>query len=73
MSVEEIRARCRSDDEAAHKAERVEQFREAAASSGRSLAHHALRFVSQLEGVSVTLIGISRHHQLTTLLANGII
>jgi aryl-alcohol dehydrogenase-like predicted oxidoreductase len=72
MSLMEIRARCQSEDEAAFKAAQLERHQRAASDSGCTLTQHALRFVSRLEGVSVTLIGVSRHQQLVSLLANGI-
>jgi aryl-alcohol dehydrogenase-like predicted oxidoreductase len=72
MSAEEIRARCQSDAEALHKAEQLKHYRQAAEDGGCTLSQHALRFVTHLEGVSVTLVGVSRHEQLTMLLDNGL-
>jgi aryl-alcohol dehydrogenase-like predicted oxidoreductase len=68
----EIRSYCQSDDEAANKAAQLEHYRRAAAESGRSVTELALQFVSRLEGVSVTLVGVSKLQQLEALLANGL-
>jgi aryl-alcohol dehydrogenase-like predicted oxidoreductase len=72
LSVEQIRPYCASDEEAAAKAEKVRRYRQASADGGCSLSQLAVQYVSGLEGVSVTLIGVSRLQQLEAFLANGV-
>jgi aryl-alcohol dehydrogenase-like predicted oxidoreductase len=68
----QIRSYCESDAEAESKGVQLERYRQLAAQHGCSLTELALQFVSRLEGVSVTLIGVSRLEQLHALIANGI-
>jgi aryl-alcohol dehydrogenase-like predicted oxidoreductase len=72
LSPEQIRTYCQSDDEAARKATQIEQFRQAAAHEGGPLPQLALRWVRRLDGVSVSLIGVSSLEQLETLLVHGL-
>jgi aryl-alcohol dehydrogenase-like predicted oxidoreductase len=65
----DVRSYCQSDEEAAAKAVLLESYREAAARDGRSLAQSALQFVRDLDGVSVSLIGVSRIEQLRALIS----
>jgi aryl-alcohol dehydrogenase-like predicted oxidoreductase len=67
-----MRSYVQSESEGAAKAAKVELYRQAATESGCSLTQLALQFVSGLEGVSVTLLGVSRLQQLDSLLANGL-
>ncbi len=71
LSIEQIRTYCQSDAEAAQKAEQIETYRQAAAEDRGSLAQFALRWVSRLDGVSVSLVGVSSLEQLETLLTYG--
>jgi aryl-alcohol dehydrogenase-like predicted oxidoreductase len=71
LSREQIRAYCQSDEEASEKAARIANYRQQAADDGCELAQCALRWVGELDGVSVSLIGVSRLEQLKTLLAHG--
>jgi preprotein translocase subunit SecD len=72
VSSIEIRTYCQSDEEAAGKAVQLAKYRQSAAENDCSLTQLALQFVSQLEGVSVTLIGVSRLEQLESLLSQGL-
>lgn len=71
LSPEQIRAYCQSDAEASQKAQQIEAYRQAAGEDSGSLAQFALRWVSRLDGVSVSLVGVSRLEQLETLLTHG--
>jgi aryl-alcohol dehydrogenase-like predicted oxidoreductase len=73
LSFPELRAYCQSDAEATNKAQQLELLRRQATEDGSSLTQLALRFVSQLEGVSVTLLGASRLQQIEALLANELV
>jgi aryl-alcohol dehydrogenase-like predicted oxidoreductase len=68
----DLRSYCESDEEAETKAAQLKAYRQTAAEQGSSLARLALQFVSELDAVSVSLIGVSRLEQLNTLLADGI-
>ena len=68
LALAEIRGYCRSDSEASEKASQIAAFRQDASANGMTLAQAALRWVSGLEGVSVTLVGVSRLEQLEELL-----
>jgi aryl-alcohol dehydrogenase-like predicted oxidoreductase len=68
----DLRSYCESDEEAETKAAQLKTYRQTAAEQGSSLARLALQFVSELEAVSVSLIGVSRLEQLNRLLADGI-
>jgi aryl-alcohol dehydrogenase-like predicted oxidoreductase len=72
VAQRDIRSYCRSDDEAARKAVQLEECRRAADENDCTLPQLALQFVSRLEGVSVSLVGVSSLEQLTTLLTNGL-
>jgi aryl-alcohol dehydrogenase-like predicted oxidoreductase len=71
LSLEQIRSYCQSDLEASEKAARIASYRQQATDDGGDLAQFALRWVGGLDGVSVSLIGVSRLEQLETLLAHG--
>ena len=68
----DVRSYCRSDDEAAAKVSQIERYRKDAAGRGYSMTQLALQYVSRLEGVSVSLIGVSSLMQLNALLSNGL-
>jgi aryl-alcohol dehydrogenase-like predicted oxidoreductase len=72
VTPEQIRSYCRTDEEAAAKAAQLEQHRAVAAGQRRSLTQLALQFVNGLDGVAVTLVGVSRLDQLQSLLASGL-
>jgi aryl-alcohol dehydrogenase-like predicted oxidoreductase len=72
LTVEEVREYCESNEEAAAKAARVDRYRQAAKEAGLTRTQLALSYVSNLEGVSVTLVGVSRLDQLDALLAGGL-
>jgi aryl-alcohol dehydrogenase-like predicted oxidoreductase len=72
LSLEQIRGYCRSDDEAADKAAQIAAYRRAAAADGVTLQEFALRWVSQLPGVSVPLVGVTTVAQLQALLTSRI-
>jgi aryl-alcohol dehydrogenase-like predicted oxidoreductase len=69
----DLRSYCESDEEAAAKALLLNEYREAATERGSSLTRLALEFVTGLEGVSVSLVGVSRLEQLNALLAGGVL
>jgi aryl-alcohol dehydrogenase-like predicted oxidoreductase len=64
----DVRAYCRSDEEAREKSARLGELREAARRQGWSLPRLALEYVRGLDGVTVTLLGASRPAQLDGLL-----
>jgi aryl-alcohol dehydrogenase-like predicted oxidoreductase len=68
----EIRGYCQSDEEAAAKSIQLDKYRDAAREAGCTLTQLALRYVSTLDGVSVTLIGVSSLAQLHALLSKGL-
>ena len=68
-SAVDLKVYCQSEEEIARKAERLTKYRRMALESNCTLAQLALRFVSRLDSVSVSLIGVSRRQQLDTLLA----
>jgi aryl-alcohol dehydrogenase-like predicted oxidoreductase len=72
LSHSEIRPYCRSDEESEDKARQLDHYRRTAAERGCSLPQLALQFVTQLDGVSTTLIGVSRLQQLEALLATAL-
>jgi aryl-alcohol dehydrogenase-like predicted oxidoreductase len=71
LSVAEIRSYCQSDSEASAKAAQIESYRQQARAAGWSLQQFAMQFVSRLEGVSVSLIGVSTLKQLEAFLSGG--
>jgi aryl-alcohol dehydrogenase-like predicted oxidoreductase len=72
ISALDVRTYTQSDDEAAAKTRQIALYRQAAAESGCTLPQLALRFVSRLEGVSVSLIGVSSPQQLDDLVIRGL-
>ena len=72
VAPEDVRSYCESDEEAAAKVSQIERYRSAAADNGCTLTQLALQFVSGLDGVSVTLVGVSSKEQLNALLSNGL-
>ena len=72
LDPEQIRSYCQSDEEAALKAAQVAHYRKVAAARGLTMTQLALQYVSSLDGVSVTLIGVSRLDQLETFLSSGL-
>ena len=72
LSRAEIRPYCQSDEEVENKARQIDHYRRAAAELGCTVTQLALQFVNQLEGVSITLIGVSRLQQLDTLLSTAL-
>jgi aryl-alcohol dehydrogenase-like predicted oxidoreductase len=70
-STIDITSYCQSPEEARRKAAQIDAYRHEAAESGSTLARLALQFVSRLEGVSVSLVGVSRLQQLDALLPAG--
>ena len=62
-----------SPQQAEHRREEIESYRASAAKEGCTLAQLALQFVSRLEDVSVSLIGVSGRQQLDGLLSMGIL
>ena len=70
ISVLDVSAYTRSEGEATVKARQIELYRKAAAENACTLTQLALQFVSGLEGVSVSLIGVSSMPQLDALLTN---
>ena len=72
LSAEQIRSYCQSDGEAAIKERQVKDYRSTASKNGCSLTQLALQFVNGLDGVSVTLVGVSRLDQLESLLTAGL-
>jgi aryl-alcohol dehydrogenase-like predicted oxidoreductase len=72
LSRAEIRSYCQSDEEAEDKARRLDQYRRTAAERGCTLTQLALQFVAQLDGVSITLIGVSRLQQLDALISGAL-
>ena len=72
LSPTEIRSYCQSDEEAEDKARQLDDYRRTAAERGSTLPQLALEYVTQLDGVSTTLIGVSRLQQLEALLATAL-
>jgi aryl-alcohol dehydrogenase-like predicted oxidoreductase len=70
-SAADIEACSQSPSAAALKGARLELCRQAATENGCMLSTLALKFVSRLDGVSVSLVGASRPVQLQGLLAGG--
>jgi aryl-alcohol dehydrogenase-like predicted oxidoreductase len=68
----DIRSYVRSDEEAATKQALIESYRRAALEQGCTLAQLALQYVRSLDGVDVTLLGVSSQQQLTSLLTGGL-
>ena len=69
----DLRSYCESDEEAAAKAVLLNEYRQTATERGSSLTQLALEYVTGLEGVSVSLVGVSRLEQLNALLAGGVL
>jgi aryl-alcohol dehydrogenase-like predicted oxidoreductase len=68
-SALDIKKYTQSDDEATAKTRQIELYRKAAAERGLTPTQLALQFVSHLEGVSVSLVGVSSLDQLNSLLS----
>lgn len=68
----DVRARVQSDEEAAEKSALIAGYRRVAAKQGATLTQLALQYVRRLEGVSVTLLGVSSLEQLERLLRTGL-
>jgi aryl-alcohol dehydrogenase-like predicted oxidoreductase len=66
----DLEASGRSSGEEALRARQLAEYRQRAAANGSTLARLALEYVIGLEGVSVTLIGVSKREQLDSLLAD---
>jgi aryl-alcohol dehydrogenase-like predicted oxidoreductase len=71
LSTIDVGSYCQSVDEAERKSAQIAFYRQAATARGCTLAHLALQFVNQLEGVSVTLVGVSKLRQLRDLVSAG--
>jgi aryl-alcohol dehydrogenase-like predicted oxidoreductase len=65
----DLKGYCSSDAEIERRIGQLKDFREQAATGGTSLPSLALRYASQLDGVSVALIGARSVAQLQSLLA----
>jgi aryl-alcohol dehydrogenase-like predicted oxidoreductase len=72
VSALDIRSYCQSAEEAAVKTAQLDLYRQAAAENGCTLTQLALDYVSHLEGVSVSLLGVSRLQQLESLVSSEI-
>jgi aryl-alcohol dehydrogenase-like predicted oxidoreductase len=68
VSEVELRSYCSSDEEAQKRSEQLKEFRKQAVDAGISLATLALKYTSELSGVSVTLLGARSVDQLQSLL-----
>jgi aryl-alcohol dehydrogenase-like predicted oxidoreductase len=68
-SAIDLDAYCQSPSDAAFKGAQLASYRQQAVDDGCTLATLALRYVSGLDGVSVSLIGVSRLRQLEDLVA----
>jgi aryl-alcohol dehydrogenase-like predicted oxidoreductase len=66
----DVRSYCQSDEEAAAKDVLLNEYRQKAVARGLSLTQLALEYVTELDGVSVSLIGVSRLDQLNSLLSD---
>lgn len=64
----DVAAYSHSPEQAEQRKQQLAAFRAAAARENMPLARYALRYATQLEGVSVALIGVSRMDQLTSTL-----
>ena len=69
----DLAAFSQSPQEADRRRDQLESYRTLAAQNGCTLAQLALQFVSGLDGVSVSLIGVSARQQLDSLLSMGIL
>jgi len=67
-SAIDLRSYCSSDEEALKRSEQLKVFRQQAADAGISLANLALKYTTELSGVSVTLLGARSLDQLQGLL-----
>lgn len=68
----DVRAYSQSDEEAARKRQQLEEYHRLSSESGRPIARLALDYVSGLDGVAVSLIGVSRLEQLQELMATAL-
>jgi len=64
----DLKKYCQSPEEESLRAEQLERYRAEARGAGESLARHSLEYVTRLNGVSVSLLGVSRLGQLRSLL-----
>jgi aryl-alcohol dehydrogenase-like predicted oxidoreductase len=68
----DVRSYCQSDEEAVRKTAELASLQRHARERGVPLARLALEWVSALDGVTVSLIGVSRLEQLRALLTTGV-
>jgi aryl-alcohol dehydrogenase-like predicted oxidoreductase len=71
-SAIDLRSYCQSPADTVQRAAQLDSCRQLAVESGCTLAQLALQFVSRLEGVSVSLVGVSKLQQLDELLMAGL-
>ena len=64
----DLKSYCSSDEEVQKRIEQLQEFRQQAEAAGVALPTLAMRYASQLDGVSVALIGARSVEQLQTLL-----
>ncbi len=64
----DLKAYCHSPEEEAARTEQLDQYRQKAARQGSTLARLALEYVHGQDGIAVTLIGVSKKAQLSSLL-----
>jgi aryl-alcohol dehydrogenase-like predicted oxidoreductase len=69
---EHVRRYVDSDEEAERKADAIERWRDVAGRYGLTLAQLALSYVNGLDGIGVTLVGVSRLTQLDAIAAAGL-
>ena len=72
VSTLDLSTYTRSEEEARSKAARIARYQQAAAEHGCTVTQMALQYVSRLDGVSVSLIGVSSLEQLDALLSAGL-
>ncbi len=72
-SAVNLAAYARSPEEAERRGAQLVACRQLATDQGRSLPALALDFVRQLDGVSVSLVGVSTHAQLNALVSTGLL
>jgi aryl-alcohol dehydrogenase-like predicted oxidoreductase len=68
----DVRAHVQTDEEAVAKSAQIARYRGVAVEHACTLSQLALQFVRQLEGVSVSLLGVSSLEQLKRLLDHGL-
>jgi aryl-alcohol dehydrogenase-like predicted oxidoreductase len=72
-SAIDLTAYCQSPQEAELRAAQLVLYRRLASENGCTLAQLALHFVSRLDGVSLSLVGVSRLQQINELISAGIL